>query len=108
MAQRRPWEVEDGLWELIESLLPQVERRFRGRPRRRTVKVFGDCAYDHDKYRALVQAEGIRPSSPAAASRTARGWASTGTWRSRPSRCCTGSGGCGSAGRSATTSTRHS
>ena len=29
MAQRRPWEVEDRLWELIEPLLPTVERRFR-------------------------------------------------------------------------------
>lgn len=29
MAQRRPWEVEDGLWDLIEPLLPRVERRFR-------------------------------------------------------------------------------
>ncbi len=29
MAQRRPWEVEDGLWGLIEPLLPTVERRFR-------------------------------------------------------------------------------
>ena len=35
MAQRRPWEVEDGLWELIEPLLPQVERRFRHPGRRR-------------------------------------------------------------------------
>src|SRR6266567_7111707 len=35
-------------------------------------------------------------------------WACTaGSWSSR-SRCCTGSGGCGSAGRSATTSTRPS
>lgn len=36
MSQRRPWEVEDGLWELIEPLLPAVERRFRhpGRKRR--------------------------------------------------------------------------
>ena len=23
MAQRRPWEVEDELWELIEPLLPR-------------------------------------------------------------------------------------
>ncbi len=36
MTQRRPWEVEDGLWERIEPLLPVVERRFRhpGRQRR--------------------------------------------------------------------------
>jgi putative transposase of IS4/5 family DUF4096 len=35
VAQRRPWEVEDGLWELIEPLLPQVERRFRHPGRKR-------------------------------------------------------------------------
>ena len=35
MAQRRPWEVEDGLWELIEPLLPTVERRFRHPGRKR-------------------------------------------------------------------------
>lgn len=35
MAQRRPWEVEDELWELIEPLLPRVERRFRHPGRKR-------------------------------------------------------------------------
>lgn len=35
MTQRRPWEVEDGLWERIEPLLPVVERRFRHPGRRR-------------------------------------------------------------------------
>jgi transposase len=35
VAQRRPWEVEDGLWELIEPLLPKVERRFRHPGRKR-------------------------------------------------------------------------
>jgi transposase len=35
VAQRRPWEVEDGLWELIEPLLPKVERRFRYPGRKR-------------------------------------------------------------------------
>ena len=35
MAQRRPWEVEDGLWELIEPLLPRPQRRFRNPGRRR-------------------------------------------------------------------------
>ena len=35
VAQRRPWEVEDDLWELIEPLLPQVERRFRYPGRKR-------------------------------------------------------------------------
>ena len=35
MAQRRPWEVEDSLWELVEPLLPKVERRFSHPGRRR-------------------------------------------------------------------------
>jgi transposase len=35
VAQRRPWEVEDELWELIEPLLPKVERRFRNPGRKR-------------------------------------------------------------------------
>lgn len=35
MAQRRPWEVDDGLWERIEPLLPVVERRFRNPGRKR-------------------------------------------------------------------------
>ena len=35
MAQRRPWEVEDKLWALIEPLLPQVERRYRYPGRKR-------------------------------------------------------------------------
>jgi transposase len=35
VAQRRPWEVEDELWALIEPLLPEVERRFRYPGRKR-------------------------------------------------------------------------
>src|SRR4051794_10463730 len=36
MASRaKPWVVEDGLWELIEPLLPKQERRFRYPGRRR-------------------------------------------------------------------------
>ncbi len=35
MGQRRPWEVDDGLWERIEPLLPRVERRFRNPGRKR-------------------------------------------------------------------------
>ncbi|MGW5123566.1 hypothetical protein ACWEQ7_05795 [Streptomyces sp. NPDC004069] len=30
MGQRRPWEVDDGLWERIAALLPVVERRTHG------------------------------------------------------------------------------
>ncbi|WUA21192.1 IS5 family transposase [Streptomyces canus] len=32
---RKPWEVDDGLWERIEPLLPVIERRFRNPGRRR-------------------------------------------------------------------------
>ena len=32
---RKPWQIEDGLWERIEPLLPVVERRFRHPGRRR-------------------------------------------------------------------------
>ncbi len=35
MARRKPWGVEDGLWEPIEPLLLAVERRFRHPGRRR-------------------------------------------------------------------------
>ncbi len=50
----------------VTQLLPLIEaippvRGRRGRPRRRQAKVFADRAYDHDKYRALVAAKGIRP-----------------------------------------------
>jgi len=35
VAQRRPWEVSDELWALIEPLLPQVQRRYRYPGRKR-------------------------------------------------------------------------
>jgi transposase len=35
VAQRRPWEVDDELWVLIEALLPKVERRYRYPGRKR-------------------------------------------------------------------------
>jgi transposase len=47
----------------LESLLeaiPPVRGR-RGRPRRRPEELYGDRAYDHDKYRKKVRAKGIRP-----------------------------------------------
>ena len=47
-------------------------------------------------------------TSPAAAPNTAPAWACTAGWSNRPSRCCTGSAGYASAGRSATTSTKPS
>ncbi len=35
MATSRPWDVPDGLWELIEPLLPRTTRRFRYPGRKR-------------------------------------------------------------------------
>ncbi|GAP52574.1 transposase, partial [Streptomyces azureus] len=29
MTRRKPWEVSDELWAVIEPLLPKHERRFR-------------------------------------------------------------------------------
>ena len=94
------------LMPLIEAIPPVRGRR--GRPRRRPDRVYADRGYDHDKYRQQVRAAGITPSSRAAAPSMAPGWACTaGSW-SRASPCCTGSAGCASAGRSATTSTKPS
>ena len=35
MAASRPWDVPDGLWQLIEPLLPETSRRFRYPGRKR-------------------------------------------------------------------------
>lgn len=35
MAQLKPWEVSDELWQVIEPLLPKRERRFRHPGRKR-------------------------------------------------------------------------
>jgi transposase len=40
--------------------VPAVKGRV-GRPRRRPDRVYGDRAYDHDKYRRLVRTRGITP-----------------------------------------------
>jgi transposase len=34
-VKRKPWEIEDGLWERIEPLLPAVERRYHHPGRKR-------------------------------------------------------------------------
>jgi transposase len=44
---------------LIEAI-PSVRGR-RGRPRQRPDELYGDRAYDHDKYRKKVRSKGIRP-----------------------------------------------
>src|ERR1051325_77645 len=35
VATSRPWDVPDGLWELVEPLLPKMTRRFRYPGRKR-------------------------------------------------------------------------
>jgi hypothetical protein len=50
----------------VTQLLPLIDkippvRGRRGRPRQRPDDLFADRAYDHDKYRRLVRARGIRP-----------------------------------------------
>lgn len=50
----------------VTPLIPLLEavppvRGKRGRPRRRPEAVLADRGYDHDKYRRLVRAKGIRP-----------------------------------------------
>ncbi|GIH52597.1 hypothetical protein Mro03_77760 [Microbispora rosea subsp. rosea] len=50
--------------------IPPVRGR-RGRPRSRPTLVYADRGYDHDKYRRMVWAKGVKRSSPAGAPRTA-------------------------------------
>ena len=50
----------------VTELLPLIDkippvRGRRGRPRRRPDQVFGDRAYDHDKYRRELWSRGIKP-----------------------------------------------
>ncbi|MFJ1581691.1 transposase, partial [Streptomyces sp. NPDC088182] len=50
----------------VTQLIPLLQavpplRGKRGRPRRRPDVVLGDRGYDHDKYRRLVRALGVRP-----------------------------------------------
>ena len=50
----------------VTQLIPLLERvppvaGLVGRPRRRPDEVVGDRGYDHDKYRRLVRALGVRP-----------------------------------------------
>jgi hypothetical protein len=64
----------------VTQLLPLLEavppiRGRRGRPRRTPRELFVDRGYDFDKYRRLLRARGITHASPAAAKRTAPGWA---------------------------------
>jgi transposase len=101
-AARRPWEIEDGLWERIEPLPPAVERRYRrpGRKRLENRRVLCGILF--------VLYTGIRweflPQGPGFGS----GMTCWRRWSRPPSRCRTGSATRASAGKSATTFTKRS
>jgi transposase len=76
--------------------------------RRRPDLVLGDRGYDHDKYRRLVWALGVKP---VIARRGTEHGPGLGTQRwvvERAFATCSGPAACGSAGRYATTSTKPS
>ncbi|XCM33508.1 transposase [Streptomyces parvus] len=91
---------------LLRSVPPV--RGKRGRLRRRPAVVLGDRGYDHDRHRRLVRTLGMKPLI---ARRGTEHGSGLGTQRwvvEPPSPTCAGSAACGSAGRSATTSTKPS
>jgi transposase len=84
VAQRGPWEVEDGLWELIEPLLPKVERRFRHPGRRRLDDRKAPCGmlfvlYAGIRWEFLPQELGY--GSGMTCWRRLRAWHAAGVWQ---------------------------
>jgi hypothetical protein len=102
----RDWH-QAGVWQRLIRAVPPVRGR-RGRPRRRPDAIYADRGYDHDKYRRQVRKAGITPVIARRGTGHGSGLGAHRWSSSRASPCCTGSGGCASAGRSATTSTRPS
>lgn len=89
------------------AAIPPVRGR-RSLPRRRPGRSTPTGAMTNDKYRRQVREKGITPVIARPGTEHGSGLGVHRWWLSSRSRCCTGSGGCASAGRSATTSTRHS
>ncbi|MEU8687400.1 IS5 family transposase [Streptomyces sp. NPDC048665] len=84
MGQRRPWEVEDGLWEQIAPLLPVVERHFRypGRKRlddRRVLNGILFVLYTGVPWEFLPQE--LEYGSGSTCWRRLRDWQEAGVWR---------------------------
>jgi len=89
------------------AVIPPVRGR-RGRPRQRPDAVYADRGYDHDKYRRQARGKGI---TPLIARRGIEHGSGLGVHRWVVEQTITllhWFGGCGHAGRSATTSTRRS
>jgi transposase len=83
-STRRPWEVEDGLWERIVPLLPQVKRnpRYPGRPRLDDRKVLNGILfvlYTGIRWECLPQELGY--GSGMTCWRRLRDWNEAGVWQ---------------------------
>lgn len=97
----------------VTQLIPLLQavprvRGKRGRHRRRPAMVLADRGYDHDKYRRLVRDPGVKLPTAGRGIAHGSGLAPSGGSCNARSLTCTGFGGCGSAGRYATTSTKPS
>lgn len=84
MGQRRPWEIDDGLWERITPLLPVIERRQRysGRKRledRRVLNGILFVLYTGIPWEFLPQELGY--GSGSSCWRRLRDWHQTGVWQ---------------------------
>jgi transposase len=84
VAQRRPWEVEDELWELIEPLLPKTQRRYRYPGRKRLDDRKALCGilfvlYTGIRWEFLPQQLGY--GSGMTCGRRLRDWHTAGLWQ---------------------------
>jgi transposase len=87
MARRKPWEVSDELWAVIEPLLPRHERRYRypGRKRiddRKTLQGVLFVLYTGVQWEFLPQELGFG-SGPTCWRRLAE-WQEAGVWEREP------------------------
>lgn len=98
--------LEGGSLPLLDAV-PPIRGRV-GRPRRRAVRLYADCGYDHDRYRKQVRAGVIVPAVARRDTGTDPGSASTGGWSSGPLPGSTASADCACAGNDEQTSTKHS
>ncbi len=83
MGQRRPWEVDDGLWQRIEPLLPRVERRFRHPGRKRLDDRKALCGIMFVLYAAIPRQflpQELGYGSGMTCRRRLRDWTEAGVW----------------------------
>ena len=85
-----PWIVSDGLWELLEPLLPRVERRFRY-PGRKRLPDRRRCRGSYSSCTQGSRGGTCRSSSASAAARPATAASTSGSapaFGSGCTRCC--------------------